>query len=106
MSPFNNPKQRNSVAFLLSFLVIFALLNAVGSFKAYKATESVSFCGQSCHALHPKFIAYSVPPHARVACVDCPLGPAPSLVWFLGESIRHCRITCDLCRPPEQPTFS
>ena len=46
----NNPSQRSPVGFVLSFLVMFALLSAVGSFKAYKATESISFCGQSCHA--------------------------------------------------------
>jgi nitrate/TMAO reductase-like tetraheme cytochrome c subunit len=81
----NNPKQRNSVAFLLSFLVIFALLSAVGSFKAYKATESVSFCGQSCHALYPEFTAYSVSPHAKVACVDCHVGPGAS--WYVRSKL-------------------
>jgi nitrate/TMAO reductase-like tetraheme cytochrome c subunit len=81
----NNPKQRSSVAFVLSFLVIFALLSAVGSFRAYKATESVSFCGQSCHALYPEFTAYSASPHAKVACVDCHVGPGAS--WYVRSKL-------------------
>ena len=40
------PVQRSSVAFVLSFVVIFALLSAVGSYKAYEFTDSVNFCGQ------------------------------------------------------------
>ena len=81
----NNPKQRSSVAFAFSFVVIFALLSAVGSFKAYKATESVSFCGQSCHALHPEFIAYSASSHAKVACVDCHVGPGAG--WYVRSKL-------------------
>jgi hypothetical protein len=81
----NNPSQRSSVAFVLSFLVIFALLSAVGSFKAYKATESVSFCGQSCHALYPEYTAYLASPHAKVACVDCHVGPGAG--WYVRSKL-------------------
>ncbi len=81
----NNPSQRSSVGFVLSFLVMFALLSAVGSFKAYKATESVSFCGQSCHALYPEYTAYSASPHAKVACVDCHVGPGAG--WYVRSKL-------------------
>jgi nitrate/TMAO reductase-like tetraheme cytochrome c subunit len=81
----NNPKQRGSVIFALSFVVIFALLSGVGSFKAYKATESVSFCGQSCHALYPEYTAYSASPHAKVACVDCHVGPGAR--WYVRSKL-------------------
>src|ERR1035441_2996059 len=40
----NNPAQRSAAAFALSFVVIFALMSAVGSYKAYEFTDSVQFC--------------------------------------------------------------
>ncbi len=86
----NNPSQRSSVAFVLSFIVIFALLSAVGSYKAYEFTDSVSFCGQLCHTvMHPEFVAYSASPHARVACVDCHVGPGAG--WYVRSKLSGLR---------------
>ena len=86
----NNPAQRSSVAFLLSFVVIFALLSAVGSYKAYEFTDSVTFCGQLCHTvMHPEFVAYSASPHARVACVDCHVGPGAG--WYVRSKLSGLR---------------
>jgi nitrate/TMAO reductase-like tetraheme cytochrome c subunit len=86
----NNPAQRSSVAFVLSFVVIFALLSAVGSFKAYEYTDSVQFCGQLCHTvMHPEFVAYSASPHARVACVDCHVGPGAG--WYVRSKMSGLR---------------
>jgi nitrate/TMAO reductase-like tetraheme cytochrome c subunit len=86
----NNPRQRSSVAFLLSFIVIFALLSAVGSYKAYEFTDSVSFCGQLCHTvMHPEYVAYSASPHARVACVDCHVGPGAG--WYVRSKLSGMR---------------
>ena len=86
----NNPNQRSSVAFVLSFVVIFALLSAVGSFKAYQFTDSVEFCGQLCHTvMHPEFVAYSASPHARVACVDCHVGPGAG--WYVRSKMSGLR---------------
>jgi nitrate/TMAO reductase-like tetraheme cytochrome c subunit len=86
----NNPRQRSSVAFVLSFVVIFALLSAVGSYKAYEFTDSVSFCGQLCHTvMHPEYVAYSASPHARVACVDCHVGPGAG--WYVRSKLSGMR---------------
>jgi nitrate/TMAO reductase-like tetraheme cytochrome c subunit len=86
----NNPEQRSSVAFVLSFIVIFALLSAVGSYKAYEFTDSVQFCGQLCHTvMHPEFVAYSASPHARVACVDCHVGPGAG--WYVRSKLSGMR---------------
>lgn len=86
----NNPRQRSSVAFVLSFVVIFALLSAVGSYKAYEFTDSVQFCGQLCHSvMHPEFMAYSASPHARVACVDCHVGPGAG--WYVKSKLSGAR---------------
>jgi len=86
----NNPVQRSSVAFVLSFIVIFALLSAVGSYKAYEFTDSVDFCGQLCHTvMHPEYTAYLASPHARVACVDCHVGPGAG--WYVRSKLSGLR---------------
>jgi nitrate/TMAO reductase-like tetraheme cytochrome c subunit len=86
----SNPAQRSSVAFVLSFVVIFALMSAVGSYKAYEFTDSVQFCGQLCHTvMHPEFTAYKASPHARVACVDCHVGSGAS--WYVKSKLSGLR---------------
>ena len=86
----NNPAQRSTLAFVLSFIVIFSLISAVGSYKAYEFTDSVDFCGQLCHTvMHPEFTAYQASPHARVACVDCHVGSGAS--WYVKSKLSGMR---------------
>ena len=86
----NNPAQRSAVAFVLAFVVIFVLMSAVGSYKAYEFTDSVSFCGQLCHSvMHPEFVAYQASPHARVACVDCHVGSGAG--WYVKSKLSGIR---------------
>jgi len=86
----NNPAQRSTAAFVLSFVVAFTLISAVGSYKAYEFTDSVQFCGQLCHSvMHPEFVAYQASPHARVACVDCHVGSGAS--WYVKSKLSGMR---------------
>ena len=86
----NNPAQRSTVAFVLSFVVIFALMSAVGSYKAYEFTDSVQFCGQLCHSvMSPEFTAYKASPHARVACVECHVGSGAG--WYVKSKLSGIR---------------
>ncbi len=86
----NNPAQRSTVAFVLSFVVAFSLISAVGSYKAYEFTDSIDFCGQLCHTvMHPEFVAYQASPHARVACVDCHVGSGAS--WYVKSKLSGMR---------------
>ncbi len=86
----NNPAQRSTLAFVLSFVVIFSLVSAVGSYKAYEFTDSVQFCGQLCHTvMHPEFTAYQASPHARVACVECHVGSGAS--WYVKSKLSGAR---------------
>jgi len=86
----NNPAQRSTVAFVLAFVVIFSLMSAVGSYKAYEYTDSVNFCGQLCHTvMHPEFTAYMASPHARVGCVDCHVGSGAS--WYVKSKLSGAR---------------
>src|ERR1700751_3577445 len=60
----NDPAQRGAVVSFVTFLVVFAVVSAAGSYKAYEFTESVSFCGQLCHTvMSPEYTAYQLSPH-------------------------------------------
>jgi len=86
----NNPAQRSTAAFVLSFVVAFTLISAVGSYKAYEFTDSVQFCGKLCHSvMNPEFVAYSASPHARVACVECHVGSGAS--WYVKSKMSGAR---------------
>jgi len=78
----NTPGHRFLLA--ASFLVIIAFLgfSAVGGYQAYHFSDSVQFCGQTCHTvMRPEYTAYRNSPHARVACVACHIGPGAE--WFV-----------------------
>jgi hypothetical protein len=73
---FNNPKSRRAFFSFIGFSMIFVFLSAFGSYRAYEHTESVAFCGQTCHeTMKPEFVAYNVSTHAHVLCVECHVGP-------------------------------
>src|ERR1051325_9005522 len=72
---FNEPRQRHLATFLLVFTFLFVSMSAFGSYKAYEYTESVAFCGQTCHSvMNPEFVTFQVAPHAQIRCVDCHVG--------------------------------
>jgi nitrate/TMAO reductase-like tetraheme cytochrome c subunit len=86
----NDPAQRSTVAFFGTFLVVFVMLSAVGSYKAYTYTDSVQFCGQLCHSvMNPEFTAYQLSPHARVACVECHVGAGAT--WYVKSKLSGAR---------------
>ena len=74
----NDAATRSAILSFVVFLTLFVMVSGAGSYKAYEFTESVSFCGQSCHVMHPQFTAYQNSPHARVACVECHVGSGAS----------------------------
>jgi nitrate/TMAO reductase-like tetraheme cytochrome c subunit len=86
----NDPNQRSTVAFFGTFLVVFVMLSAVGSYKAYEFTDSVEFCGQLCHSvMKPEYTAYRLSPHARVACVECHVGAGAT--WYVKSKLSGAR---------------
>jgi len=86
----NDPKQRSAVFSFVTFLIVFAVVSAAGSYKAYEYTDSVQFCGQLCHTvMNPEFTAYRLSPHARVACVDCHVGSGAT--WYVKSKLSGAR---------------
>jgi len=82
----NVPRQRRAVVAVTSGAVVFLLTTALGSYRTYQFTESVPFCGETCHTvMHPEYTAYQESPHARVACVQCHIGPGAD--WFVKSKL-------------------
>jgi len=72
------------------FVVIMTAINvpifAIASYRGTVYMESTQFCGQTCHGvMDPEYTAYHRSPHARVACVECHIGPGAP--WFVRSKI-------------------
>ncbi|MCC6962673.1 MAG: NapC/NirT family cytochrome c [candidate division Zixibacteria bacterium] len=122
----NNPRHRNATAIFVVGTVLFFAISAVGSYQAYHYSESVKFCGTTCHTvMEPQYTAYQASPHARVACVECHVGTGAS--WYAKSklsgayqvyavmanvyprpiatpirNLRPARETCEECHWPEK----
>lgn len=83
---FGKPSHRLATMIFISGSIILLLATAVGSYRAYEFTESVTFCGRVCHkVMDPEYTAYQNSPHARVSCVDCHVGPGAG--WFVKSKL-------------------
>jgi hypothetical protein len=82
----NDPKHRRAALLFGGGTILLLLVSAFGSFKAYEATDSDQFCGETCHqVMEPEFTAYQFSPHARVGCVQCHIGSGAD--WFVRSKI-------------------
>lgn len=121
----NRSGHRNATVVFLSGTLAFFLLSSFGMYEAYHFSESVSFCGTTCHSvMHPEYTAYQNSPHARVPCTACHVGEGAD--WFAKSKIsgayqvyavladvyprplpnpihnlRPARETCEKCHWPE-----
>lgn len=120
----NQPQQRNAAIIFAVVTLVVLFLSVFGSFRAYEATESVAFCGATCHQpMEPEYTTYRNSPHARVRCVDCHVGSGAD--WYVKsklsglyqlyavafdkyprpipgtiESLRPAQQTCEQCHWP------
>jgi hypothetical protein len=82
----SRPRDRKIMGLFIAGSIVFLLLSAVGSYHTYHFTESVQFCGQACHTvMKPELVTYQHGSHARVACVQCHIGPGAE--WFVKAKI-------------------
>jgi nitrate/TMAO reductase-like tetraheme cytochrome c subunit len=82
----SQPRDRRRLAVFGAISAIFLLVSAIGSYRSYHFTESVSFCGQACHVvMEPEYVTYLNSPHARVACSECHIGPGAE--WYVKAKI-------------------
>ena len=82
----NVPRQRHAFIAAGVATFVFLILTALGSYRTYQFTESVAFCGTTCHVImRPEYTAYQESPHARVACAQCHIGPGAG--WFVKSKL-------------------
>jgi len=106
----NDPSRRRTFLVFLVLSFVFLFMSAFGSYRAYEYTESVTFCGQACHAvMKPEFIAYQASPHAKVRCVECHVGGGAE--WYVRSKFSGMRqlygvITNDYNKPIRTPVHN
>lgn len=119
-------KHRKLLIWLIVLTVLFFTLLTVIGFEGYEFSDSPVFCGTVCHTvMAPEYSAYKRSPHAKVACVECHIGPGVS--WFVKakisglrqvwgvltnsydrpipdpvQNLRPARDTCEQCHWPEK----
>lgn len=108
----------------LSAVLIFLIIYS--GTEAYDATDSVAFCGETCHTvMEPQNVTYHNSAHARVPCVECHIGPGASFyvkskldgirqlfataldtysrpIETPVENLRPAQETCEECHWPRQ----
>ena len=67
-------------------LILFVTMSVIGSYQAYRYTDSDAFCGTACHTvMTPEYTAYQASPHAHVGCAGCHIGPGAG--WFVRSKL-------------------
>jgi NapC/NirT cytochrome c family, N-terminal region len=120
------PLLRRAAGFVFGLSVLNVVILSTASYRGVDYMDSVQFCGQTCHTvMMPEYTAYQRSPHARVACVDCHIGPGAP--WFVRsklsgvrqvfavmlhtystpipspvQNLRPARETCEECHWPER----
>lgn len=101
------PTHRNALFVFSIGTLLFLTMTGIGSYKAFHFTESVNFCGKTCHVImKPEYTLYLQSPHARVKCVECHIGPGAD--WYLKYKLEGARqvvqaVTNKYNRPIETP---
>ena len=82
----NDTHKRKAFLFFVFGTVIFVIIIALAAMKGYHFTESPEFCGKLCHTvMTPEYTVWSNSPHAKVACVECHIGPGAK--WYVKAKI-------------------
>ncbi|NIA31133.1 MAG: cytochrome C [Actinobacteria bacterium] len=82
----NIPQHRNAALIFSAGTILFLFLSAMGSYQGYHFTESVQFCGTTCHDIMiPEYTAYQNSPHARVSCAECHVGAGAN--WYVKSKL-------------------
>jgi len=72
----NESKQLRNFLTVVMVTLLFICISVVGGYRAYHFTESVEFCGKTCHeVMKPEYTAYQNSPHANAGCTKCHIGP-------------------------------
>ncbi|MCL4538531.1 MAG: NapC/NirT family cytochrome c [Bacteroidetes bacterium] len=82
----NDGRQRRAFFLFSTGALLLMIFSAIGGYKAFEFTESPTFCGTVCHrVMNPEYTTYQHSPHARIACVECHVGPGAS--WYVKSKL-------------------
>ncbi|MCB2229175.1 NapC/NirT family cytochrome c [bacterium] len=122
----SDPVYMRNLWLFLGLCAVLLLLVVYSGTQAYEATDSVAFCGETCHTvMEPQAVTYHNSAHARVPCVECHIGPGASFyvrskvdgirqLWATAldtysrpietpvANLRPSRETCENCHWPQQ----
>jgi len=122
----NLERTRKLVLIVGAATVVNVVILSMATYKGVEVMESTEFCGTTCHSvMTPEHTTYQRSPHARVACVECHIGPGAD--WFVKSklsgswqlvsvafhlypqpiptpvhSLRPARETCEQCHWPSK----
>ncbi|HEX7877902.1 MAG TPA: NapC/NirT family cytochrome c, partial [Candidatus Eisenbacteria bacterium] len=104
-----NPAHLRALVVFGAGTAVFMLATTIGLYETYHFTESVQFCGSTCHVMTPEKTAHAASSHARVACVHCHVGPGGD--DYLKSKMAGARqlwhfAMDDYHRPIETPVYS
>lgn len=86
----NDPRHVGIVVTCIAGGLAFISISAIGSYRAYHFSDSVSFCGETCHSvMAPEHTAFQGSPHANVQCTTCHIGPGAD--WFVKSKLNGLR---------------
>jgi nitrate/TMAO reductase-like tetraheme cytochrome c subunit len=86
----NDPHQRKVTLAVAALTFVNVVIISLATFKGIEYMDSVAFCGQVCHeVMQPQFVSHQSGPHARVACVQCHIGPGAP--WFVRSKLSGTR---------------
>lgn len=71
----NQPWHRTYLGLALIGLFVVGSVLVFTGVTGYDYTESVNFCGTTCHSMYPQLTRYKSSPHSNVACTECHVGP-------------------------------
>lgn len=84
------PMVQHSLEFIAVATVLNVLIFSFASYRGVSYMDTTTFCGKTCHAvMAPEYSAYQNSPHARVACVECHIGPGAG--WFVRSKLSGLR---------------
>ncbi|MDH3500752.1 MAG: NapC/NirT family cytochrome c, partial [Acidimicrobiia bacterium] len=70
-----DPHFRRHLWLFAGLSLSFVAVVAYSGFQAFEATDSVTFCADTCHTpMEPQAVAHQESAHARVDCVECHIG--------------------------------
>lgn len=82
----HDPRLRETLLFVVLMSGLNLALFLTATYRGVHYMDSVGFCGQACHSvMQPEYTAYQNSPHARVACVECHIGPGAP--WFVRSKL-------------------